>query len=52
MFNELLARYQAEMVSICREIGLDPDISIPNPEYYADMIIEAIDSLKAIGTED
>ena len=52
MFNELLARYQAEMVNICRELGLEPDVSISEPEYYGDMIIEAIDNLKAIGAED
>ena len=52
MFNELLARYQAEMVNICRELDLEPNVSISDPEYYADMIIEAIDNLKAIGAED
>lgn len=48
MFNELLAMYQAEMVNICRELGLEPNVNISNPEYYGDMIIEAIDNLKTM----
>lgn len=50
--NCLLARYQVEMVNICRELGLNPDVNIAEPEYYADMIIEAIDNLKAMIVED
>lgn len=46
--REMSMRYQSEMVNICRELGIEPNTMIPDPEYYADMIIEEIDNLKAI----
>ena len=46
-YKELLSEYQAEMVYICRELGIDPDVQMIDPTYYTDLIIEAIDNLKA-----
>lgn len=45
-YKELLSEYQAEMVYICRELGIDPDVQMIDPTYYTDLIIEAIDNLK------
>lgn len=42
-----LAQYQAEMVNLARELGLDPDVSIGDPMYYGDMVSEALEELKA-----
>ena len=44
--KELLSEYQAEMVYICRELGIDPNVQMIDPTYYTDLIIEAIDNLK------
>lgn len=46
-YKELLSEYQAEMVYICRELGIDPNVQMTDPTYYTDLIIEAIDNLKA-----
>lgn len=46
-YKELLSEYQAEMVYICRELGIDPNVQMIDPTYYTDLIIEAIDNLKA-----
>ena len=46
-YKELLSEYQAEMVYICRELGIDPNVQMIDPSYYTDLIIEAIDNLKA-----
>lgn len=46
-YKELLSEYQAEMVCICRELGIDPNVQMVDPTYYTDLIIEAIDNLKA-----
>lgn len=46
-YKELLSEYQAEMVHICRELGIDPNVQMIDPTYYTDLIIEAIDNLKA-----
>lgn len=46
-YKELLSQYQAEMVYICRELGIDPNVQMIDPTYYTDLIIEAIDNLKA-----
>lgn len=45
--KKLLSEYQAEMVYICRELGIDPNVQMTDPTYYTDLIIEAIDNLKA-----
>lgn len=45
--RKTLAQYQAEMVNLARDIGLDPDVAVANPEYYGDMISEAVENLKA-----
>lgn len=44
---ELLAQYQAAMVGLCRELGLEPSTSVADPYYYADMASEAIGELQA-----
>lgn len=45
--RELLARYQAAIVDIARELGCDPDASVADPDYYYDMASEAAGNLKA-----
>lgn len=42
-----LAQYQAEMVNLARELGLDPDVSMGDPMYYGDMVSEALENLQA-----
>lgn len=44
---ERLMQYQAEMVNICRDLGLEPNVGNVDPEYYGDMIVEAIMNLQA-----
>lgn len=45
--HELLAKYQAAMVNVCRELGCEPNVAIAAPEYYEDMATEAIMNLRA-----
>lgn len=43
---KVASQYQVEMVNICRELGIEPNVGIADPCYYSDLIIEAIDNLK------
>ena len=45
--RKALAQYQAELVDLARELGLDPDVSVGDPTYYGDMVSEALENLKA-----
>ena len=43
--KELLAEYQAVLVDLCRDLGVEPRVDIPDPTYYQEVIDNALEEL-------